>query len=80
MAGWRRQGSGVAGGAPAVEQSAPSPDKEPSESYLPNLRHTQRRQRGPGLVLTTRLADPLAERGRGVAGSCTRHGESLSSN
>lgn len=75
------QGRGtVARGAPAVQQSTPSPDKEPLESYLPNLRHTWRRQRGPGLFLTTSLADLVAVRGRGVADSCTRHRETLSSN
>lgn len=43
--GWRRvEPRGVL----AAKQSTPSPDKEPSESYLPNPCHTRRSQRGPG--------------------------------
>lgn len=77
MVGWvegAEQGAGVDRGAPAAEQSTSSPDKEPSESYLPNLCHTRRRQKVPGFSLTTSLADPVAVRGKGVADSCIKHG------
>lgn len=77
MVGWVEgagREAGVDRGAPAAEQSTPSPDKEPSESYLPNLCHTWRRRKVPGLSLTTSLADLVAVRGKGVADSYIKYG------